>query len=302
MPPFVDELITKLSLYYGVIFLILAAGIYFLGKLALSALSHWFIRIGNSALEAQKNSWQQEIEKSKSEYAKKLAAYKCDLDTQANKSLEEYKSSLSLKTDKQLAEYKNQLEQSFSKDIEQYKSNLAQQNNKELEVLHADMTKTIEKLKFRNEQLNYVTKTQFDTEFKIYQDLTQSCYQAVFAESFLFPDYDRLPEDETEKRKIFIQRDNDVRRALLEFQNNLYKSAPFITEEFYQQFNELFMLINVQHNYYRDLVLHEIEALARSFVRDGENEKCQNRHKEILDKHKKQISDLRHYLKSLRVE
>ena len=51
----------------------------------------------------------------------------------------------------------------------------------------AEFQKQIEGLKAKQDKLNYITKTQFDAEFKIYQELSEAMFHSVLKSYLLFP-------------------------------------------------------------------------------------------------------------------
>ncbi len=50
---------------------------------------------------------------------------------------------------------------------------------KQIETQKAEFSKEIEYLKAKNDKCNYITKTQFDAEFKIYQELSAKLFSDV---------------------------------------------------------------------------------------------------------------------------
>ena len=129
---------------------------------------------------------------------------------------------------------------------------------KQIEEQKSEFAKEIENLKAKNEKLNYITKTQFEAEFKMYQELSEAKFNAILESSRLFPyGLDKLPSDEEERKSEYLKRYKSASSALIEFQNLLFKYAPFIEEKLYQQFEDLRILIQQNVNWFPDLHIDE---------------------------------------------
>ena len=166
----------------------------------------------------------------------------------------------------------------------------------------AEFSKQLEIIKAKNEKMNYITKTQFDTEFKMYQELSEACFLMFLDNSLLFPrGIDYLPREEEECKKIFEERYKAARDSLILYQNMLYKYAPFISVRLYKFFEQLRELAHRQVQWYPDFVLGRLES---DVIKELKDEKiaCRERTKEIEDLHKKLIEELREYLQSLKVQ
>ena len=58
---------------------------------------------------------------------------------------------------------------------------------------------------------NYISKTQFDAEFKIYQELSEPIFDMFFDVLKLFPmGLDYVPEDETDRKNFYEKRYNNA--------------------------------------------------------------------------------------------
>lgn len=176
------------------------------------------------------------------------------------------------------------------------------QNQKEIEKFKSELHKELELLKAKNEKMNYITKTQFDAEFKMYQELSEACFLMFLDNSLLFHrGIDYLPREEEECKKIFEERYKAARGSLIVYQNMLYKYAPFISIKLYELFEQLRTLANRQVQWYPDFVLGRLEPDVVKELMD-EKKACLQRTKDIEDLHKKLIEELREYLQSLKVQ
>ena len=172
--------------------------------------------------------------------------------------------------------------------------------NRIKEGQRTEFQKQIEELKAKQSRLNYITQAQFDAEFKMYQELSEAKFNAILESSRLFPyGLDKLPSDEEERKSEYLKRYKLASSALIEFQNLLFKYAPFIEEKLYQQFEDLRILIQQNVNWFPDL--HIDEYLSKTLPFEIRQE-CTQRTKEMYDKQETLIKDLREYLKSLKIQ
>lgn len=167
----------------------------------------------------------------------------------------------------------------------------------------AEFEKQIEILKAKNEKLNYITKTQFDAEFKMYQELSKYCFEMILKTSSLYPmGIDYLPEDEEQRNEVFRERYLNAKDTLITFQNTLYQYAPFILKELYSLFDDLKKECQKQVNMYLDCkVNHDKNADVRKEYRVMETD-CWKRTPDIYKKHENIIEKLRDYLCTLKVQ
>ena len=172
--------------------------------------------------------------------------------------------------------------------------------NRIKEGQRTEFQKQIEELKAKQSRLNYITQAQFDAEFKMYQELSEAKFNAILESSRLFPyGLDKLPSDEEERKSEYLKRYKSASSALIEFQNLLFKYAPFIEEKLYQQFEDLRILIQQNVNWFPDLHIDEYLSKTLPFKIRQE---CTQRTKEMYDKQETLIKDLREYLKSLKIQ
>ena len=173
--------------------------------------------------------------------------------------------------------------------------------NRFKEGKRAEFEKQIEKLKAKNDKLNYISKTQFDAEFKMYQELSEKSFLMLLYNELLFPrGIDYIPEDPDECQNLYKERYKTAKEALVEYQNLLYKFAPFISLDLYNMFEDLRKMGNEQIKWYPDF---ELGRMSADVVKELFDEKlnCSNRTKEMNDLHERIIVELRTYLNSLQI-
>ena len=169
--------------------------------------------------------------------------------------------------------------------------------NRIKEGQRAEFQKQVEELKARQGRLNYISQTQFDAEFKIYQELSESLFNSIVKSYLLFPNgLDKIPTDNEERQEEYRKRYKDATEALFNFQDLVFKYAAFIKEDLYKQFDEIRLLIQLNVNYFPDIRLRDDVQLPVDAEMD-----CFNRTKEISDKQDTLIKNLRDYLQSLKI-
>ena len=70
------------------------------------------------------------------------------------------------------------------------------QNQKEIEKFKSELHKELELLKAKNEKMNYITKTQFDAEFRMYQELSEACIETFISVNSVFPIKDKIETEQ----------------------------------------------------------------------------------------------------------
>src|SRR5574344_1521432 len=93
----------------------------------------------------------------------------------------------------------------------------------------AEFQKQIESLKAKNEKLNYITKTQFDAEFKMYQEITEKMFNATL--SFDVMILDDIQLQNSNAKEFFLKSSSDALSKINEFQKCIRKHAPFIDKK-----------------------------------------------------------------------
>lgn len=177
------------------------------------------------------------------------------------------------------------------------------QNQKEIEKFKSELHKELELLKAKNEKMNYITKTQFDAEFKMYQELSGACFLMFLDNSFLFPKgMDSLPINEAERLDVYKDRYKKAIDSMVDYQNKLAKYAPFIKEDLYKLFEEFRKKGQIQINFYPDFYFPNSPVADCMKEMGKERLACFKRTSEMFKDHEKIIEELREYLQSLKVQ
>lgn len=163
-----------------------------------------------------------------------------------------------------------------------------------------EFAKQLEILKSKNEKVNYITKAQFDAEFKMYQELSEPIFNMFFDILKLFPmGVDYVPEDETERKNFYEKRYNNAMDNLLIFQKKLYIYAPFIPKHIYDMLDNFRVEARKQVNWYPDFILHPDREIVKEL--QEEHRKCWKRTEELQKQYKDIIDKLRNHLQLLKI-
>ena len=111
--------------------------------------------------------------------------------------------------------------------------------NKDIERYKHELQLETEKYRQKTENLNFVTRKQFETEFSAYQALFDNLFGFAVYTRELFPVFDMLPEEETERKEVYKKRYQDYQLAFNTFSEVLEKNAPFIPESHYNMFDSI---------------------------------------------------------------
>lgn len=170
--------------------------------------------------------------------------------------------------------------------------------NKELEQYKNDLNKEVEKLGFKLENKTHISKTLFDTKVELYKKLSETFFNVVLCANTLIPPglsmtlADKEKQDEKEKEDYI-----NLNKATVEAQNILNTSIPFITEEQYEEYDEILKMAR----------MHIFDFNRRWCITDfsqGKNNlpnEAYLRSNEIAKKFKDLSKELNKYLSSLEV-
>ena len=139
---------------------------------------------------------------------------------------------------------------------------------------------------------NYITKTQFDYEFRMYQNLSLAAFDCVAKSEILFPTGLVIAQQPT--KEIYLNRYREAANKLNEFTNQLYKSQSFMDENLFRSYLKLRDICDLQVTGYYLIYVSE----PNSNIDDMEYLEGT---KEMREQFNKCSESLSVYLKSLRV-
>lgn len=172
---------------------------------------------------------------------------------------------------------------------------LKKQNQKEIEEYKLKLAEQLEILKAKNDKLNYMTKTQFDAEFKMYKELSKSTYKV----KILFVDYLKRILDKSFDVN-FVESYKNVAIEIMDFQEILASYAPFINKNLNEHFENFRM--------YVDKKIKFIQIESEKYIKNEITEKefmksvCSVQFDKIEQLHENIVNNLRTYLQSLKVQ
>lgn len=159
------------------------------------------------------------------------------------------------------------------------------------------LTKDIEKYKAGLDNKIYISKTKFDTEFQIYRLLSKTFVNMVKDTVQLFP---RFTKDYRQDYEKYKELHDKVVDSIIAAQDELYASAPFITQNLYDDFMEIENLCKTQLSDFQDFRLR-IDAEEYRNECAKEYRDTYKRTTEIGDKFNLLLSKVRDYIKQLDV-
>lgn len=157
--------------------------------------------------------------------------------------------------------------------------------------------KQIENLKAKNDKLNYISKTQFDAEFKMYQELSESIY-------ILINTIKNFDQNQTIANVAYIKNAQNLldktKEAFQKFEQLQFQYAPFIQEKIFlicEHFRIVvftkFISFHMEELFNEDNIMPRILKISKNF-----NDET----REIFLLHKEIIEALRNYLSTLKIQ
>ncbi|MGN1153765.1 MAG: hypothetical protein ACI4S3_07025 [Candidatus Gastranaerophilaceae bacterium] len=174
---------------------------------------------------------------------------------------------------------------------------LKKQNQKEIEEYKLKLAEQLEILKAKNDKLNYISKTQFDAEFKMYQELSKAIY-------ILINTIKKFDQSQTIANVAYIKiaqsLSEETKKAFQIFEQLLFQYAPFIQEKIFlicEHFRIVvftkFISFHMEELFNEDNIMPRILKISKNF--DSET-------REIFLLHKEIIEALRKYLSTLKIQ
>ena len=182
-----------------------------------------------------------------------------------------------------------------------------QEFQKEIECIKEEFQKEFSKIDKLNEKAIYISKTQYDKEFEIYQDIWSKLYQCTKSTLGLCAIIEDVPTSENAKDMYYIDKYNNFSKKINEFEDAINKFLPFYKEDFGVKFNKLKGYcdqVGVIYKIYKIDVKHnESFRACRDFImpEDRVKEFYEILPKKISEIQKEIANDIREYLYSLQI-
>ena len=113
------------------------------------------------------------------------------------------------------------------------------EHQREIEGYKADLQKELERLSAIQSKALYISKAQYDNEYRIYQEIWQKLHRCAVASVRLYPGYEEFPIDKEEREKYQEEKYHRFVECYNEFVNSMEENAPFYQDNFYALFMEL---------------------------------------------------------------
>ncbi|MGU8548609.1 hypothetical protein ACV3QO_04835 [Clostridium perfringens] len=178
---------------------------------------------------------------------------------------------------------------------------------KEIEGLKCEFQKEINKLSSINETATYISKTQYDKEFLIYQEIWGKLHECIIYSTKLYPTFENAPTDEEELEKYNNKKYSDFVERFNDYSMTIDKFAPFYKEDFYNEFinirNDCLRIGTIFRTYTFDVKYSDTFAMCRdSVITSEERKEVYLIIPDRLHENKKKLQkEIREYLLQLKV-
>lgn len=121
------------------------------------------------------------------------------------------------------------------------------QHNRELEKYKRELSEELERVKAFNDKALYVSKAQYDNEYRIYTEIWAKLHECVIYTLMLYPQgIENVPVDKDELKKYQIKKYENYVKRYNDFSMTIDKYAPFYKKDFYDSFLDLRSLCSQQ--------------------------------------------------------
>lgn len=110
------------------------------------------------------------------------------------------------------------------------------EHSKDLEQYKRELSEELEKVKSLNDKALYVSKAQYDNEYRIYLEIWSALNEAIVYSKLLYPITESTPEDKEEKQKFKVEKYKNFAEKYNSYSFLIDKYAPFYKKEFYDSF------------------------------------------------------------------
>ena len=149
---------------------------------------------------------------------------------------------------------------------------------------------------------NYISKTRFDTEFRIYQEISESVLTLISEISTLFPRrLDAFPKSETDDLSLFEENFKNASDNYNAASRTINKYAPFIPKRIFELLESLRNKCRLQIYWYGEFFVKRRDATSNQVLIDEYN-CCGIRTAEIIEDQGTVMDFLRTYLENLDVK
>lgn len=180
--------------------------------------------------------------------------------------------------------------------------------SKQIEEYKAELEKSISRINAEQDKRLYISKTQYDNEYKIYQNIWEKLNNCVLTTIALYPGgIENVPVDEKEKEEYQMEKHKKYVQAYNEFSKAIQDNAPFYTKKFYGSFvairNDCSSIGDLFFHYEWDIKYNLSYTLCRDekMTSEERREMMETRKRIVANKEVLQ-DEIREYLLSLRLQ
>ncbi len=178
---------------------------------------------------------------------------------------------------------------------------------KEIETYKSEINVKLNKLDKIEEKALYITKINYDNEYKIYMEIWPKLIDCVNDTIKLYPrGIENVPIDEEEQEKYKQDKYNEFFKCYMEFYNCIERYSPFYKEEFYNDLNiikEICSFIGNQFAMYEfDVKYNASFSGCRDLkITVEERKEIIEKQQKLLDIKEKLLIKIRNYLNELKI-
>lgn len=173
-------------------------------------------------------------------------------------------------------------------------------HNKELEEYKERLQEQLGRVEAINEKALYISKAQFDNEYKIYSEIWDKMHEARVASEMLYPRYEEVPASEDERKKYNQSKYTTYIEKYNSYTMTIEKYAPFYQESFYKKLIEI---RNICHSLGVCFEIYEINnQYDKPKPKEVKKEVYHTSHENLKIIVEDLQNSLREYLRKLRLE
>lgn len=143
------------------------------------------------------------------------------------------------------------------------------EHSKDLEQYKRELSEELEKVKSLNDKALYVSKAQYDNEYKIYMEIWEKLHECVLHTLLLYPNYVNIPVDDKRLEDDFDDKYDNYAKTYNEFSITIDKYAPFYRKDLNDSFIFLRDLCSKQGHYYKIFIVDLNHCLVEMVKRNN---------------------------------
>ena len=109
-------------------------------------------------------------------------------------------------------------------------------HEKDIEQLKLEINKELERINAINDKALHISKSQYDNEYRIYQEIWGRMYECILLSKNLYPIHENKLTDPEKEEERKMEKYSKYVDAFNEYSKTIDKYAPFYREDFYDIF------------------------------------------------------------------